>query len=135
MTPEEFEKQISEFGQEIEAINRLLLDIGGKLVSEMKNKAPYDTGELKKSIRAEVSNYTLQFRMLNYGAFQNYGVRGKADTRGKEVEFGVLPRPTSEPFYAFKKRRFGLKNRDFFNLKEMTDEVVDYLTEKLIEKI
>jgi hypothetical protein len=135
MTQEEFEKKIGEFGDEIEAINRLLLDIGGILVAKMKNKAPVDTGELKKSIRAEVSNYTLQFKMLNYGSFQNYGVRGKSDKRGVKVEFGVQPRPTNEPYYAFKKRRFGLTNRNFFNLNDMTDEVVEYLTEKLMEKI
>ena len=68
--------------------------------------------------------------MVYYGAFQNYGVNGTEDKPARKVEFGVSPRPTSEPFYAFKKRRFGLKPQNFFNLEQLQDFVGQQLLEQ-----
>lgn len=132
---EDFEGLLSGLGQELNNIDRYLLDVAGPIIDEMKRKSPVDTGDLKKSIRAEVSNNTLLFKMMFYGSFVNYGVRGTKDNKGVNVEFGVEPRPRVEPFYSFKSRRFGIKNANFYNVGDITDEVVEYIENKLIEKI
>lgn len=132
---DDFEKQIGNFGQALNNLDLFLLNVSGPIVDKMRQKAPVDTGALRDSIKAVVQNNTLTFNMLIYGSFQNYGVRGTEDQLGKEVEFGVDPRPTTEPFYSFKSRRFGLRNRDFFNMNEISDEVANYLADRLIENI
>lgn len=135
MTVKDFENQLNDLGQAINNLDLYLLNVSGRIVDRIKQRAPVDTGDLRKSIRAEVMNNTLTFKMMFYGPYQNYGVRGTQDNRGVAVEFGIEPRPTKEPFYAFKKRRFGLVNRNFFNMNEMSNEVADYLADKLIEII
>ncbi len=129
---QDFENQINQFGQGLNNLDLYLLQVAGGIVDRMKQRSPVDTGALKQSIRAEVMNNTLTFKMMFYGGFQNYGVRGTQDNKGIDVEFGVQPRPSAEPFYAFKKRRFGLRNRDFFNMNDMSDEVANYLADRLI---
>jgi len=131
----DFEALLLGFGQTLNEIDILLLDISGKIVDDMKSKSPIKTGALKKSITSIVSNKTLTFNMLVYGAFQNYGVNGTNVKQAKQVQFGVEPRPLNEPFYAFKSRRFGLKSRDFFDIDEIIDRVSNELGDKIIAKI
>ena len=132
---EEFENMLSGFGQSLNNIDLQLLNVSGPIIDRMKKKSPVKTGALKKSISAIVTKNTLTFNMLFYGPFQNYGVNGTETLTAKEVQFGVEPRPTSEPFYAFKKRRFGIIHRDFFDVNDITDEVANYLGDQLIIKI
>lgn len=132
---QEFEDMLSGFGESLNNLDLQLLNASGPIIDRMKKKSPVKTGALKKSISAVVANNTLTFNMLFYGPFQNFGVKGTEDNVAKEVEFGVRPRPRSEPFYSFKKRRFGIIHRDFFNLNDITDEVANYLGEELIIKI
>lgn len=131
----EFENMLSEFGETLNNIDFMLLNVSGPIVDEMRSKSPIKTGALKSSITSIVSKNKLTFNMLVYGAFQNYGVKGTEDNKAKKVQFGVEPRPLNEPFYAFKTRRFGLKSRDFFNIDEITDKVADYLGDQMIIKI
>lgn len=131
----EFEDMLSGFGQALNDIDLQLLNVSGPIIDRMKKKSPVKTGALKNSISAVVSNNTLTFNMLFYGPYQNYGVNGTETFTAKEVEFGVEPRPTNEPFYAFKKRRFGIIHRDFFDINDITDEVANYLGDQLIAKI
>lgn len=130
----DFENQLEEFGLTLRKMDVLLLNVSGRIVDRMKQRAPIDTGELRRSIRAEITKNSVIFKMLVYGAYQNYGVRGTQDTRGKEVELGIEPRPEKEPFYQFKKRRFGLKSRNFFNFNEINNEIVDYIEKNLIDE-
>lgn len=132
---EDFENMLDGFGEALNNIDLQLLNVSGPIVDKMKSKSPVKTGALKKSISAIVTKNTLTFNMLFYGAFQNYGVNGTETLTAKEVQFGVEPRPTNEPFYAFKKRRFGIIHRDFFDINDITDEVANYLGDQLIIKI
>jgi len=132
---QDFENQLSQFGQGLNNLDLYLLQVAGPIVDRMKQRSPVDTGDLRNSIRAEVNNNSLVFKMMFYGAFQNYGVRGTQDNKGVPVEFGIQPRPDKEPFYAFKNRRFGLNNRDFFNMNQISDEVANYLADRLIQLI
>ena len=135
MTIDQFEKELNKFGQAINNIDLYLLEVSGQIVSELKAKSPYDTGELRKSIRSAVSNNTMEIKMLNYGAFQNYGVKGTNDSRAKEVQFGVSPRPRVEPFYSFQSRQFGIKPKGFFNIDDISTMVTDHLQKRILENI
>jgi len=127
MTTDELIAELGQFGQELSNIAPTLAQLGEDVAAQIRAKAPVDTGALKSSIRAYVNNNTLEIEMLYYGAFQNYGVNGTDSYTAREVQFGVSPRPTSEPFYAFKKRKFGLKAQNFFNMDTLTDFVVEQL--------
>lgn len=129
MTIDDFIAELDQFGQELSDLSPVLQELGDSITADMRSKAPVDTGALRNSIRAVVTYNSLEIDMLYYGAFQNYGVNGTQESLARPVQFGVQPRPTSEPFYAFKKRRFGLRPRQFFDMDILEQLVVDTLTE------
>jgi len=131
MTIEQLNKEFHDLSTNLEKIDELLLSIAKPIIEKIKAKAPSDTGKLKASIKAEIENNTLIIKMLNYGAFQNYGVKGKNDSKGKEVEFGINLQPKSSVF-AFEKRKFGITQRNFFDVNEITDEIIEKITENII---
>lgn len=130
MDVNDFIAELEGFGQELSNISPVLQELGDRITADMKASAPVDSGALKNSIRAVVSDNKLEIDMLYYGAFQNYGVNGTEDNVANKVQFGVTPRPTSEPFYAFKKRKFGLRPQQFFNLDLLEELVITTLTEE-----
>jgi len=134
MTVNEFEQQLGGFGQSLEDISAILLSIAGPIVDDIKSGAPVDTGALKQSVQARVQGDSLFIEMLYYGMFQNFGVNGTEDRVATEVPFGVSERPTSEPFYAFKQRRFGLPARGFFDVDLITEIVADRVAQQLTEE-
>jgi len=134
MTVNEFEQQLGNFGQNLEDITAILLQIAGPIVDDIKSQAPVDTGALKQSVQARVQGDSLFIEMLYYGMFQNFGVNGTDDRVAREVPFGVSERPTSEPFYAFKQRRFGLPSRGFFDVDLITQIVADGVAQQLTEE-
>lgn len=134
MTVNEFEQQLGNFGQNLEDITAILLQIAGPIVDDIKSQAPVDTGALKQSVQARVQGDSLFIEMLYYGMFQNFGVNGTDDRVAREVPFGVSERPTSEPFYQFKQRRFGLPARGFFDVDLITQIVADGVAQQLTEE-
>ena len=134
MTVNEFEQQLGNFGQNLEDITAILLQVAGPIVDDIKSQAPVDTGALKQSVQARVQGDSLFIEMLYYGMFQNFGVNGTDDRVAVEVPFGVSERPTSEPFYAFKQRRFGLPSRGFFDVDLITQIVADGVAQQLTEE-
>ena len=134
MTVNEFEQQLGNFGQNLEDITAILLQVAGPIVDDIKSRAPVDTGALKQSVQARVQGDSLFIEMLYYGMFQNFGVNGTDDRVAVEVPFGVSERPTSEPFYAFKQRRFGLPSRGFFDVDLITQIVADGVAQQLTEE-
>ena len=132
MTVEDFESQMQDLGKALSTIDNVLLSAGGRMVADMKQSVPIDTGALYSSLAAVVENNSLKIAMLNYGAFQNYGVEGTETSFGvRPVQDGVDLRPTTEPTYKFKTRRFGLPAQSFFN----TDDIADYVEEAIAEHI
>lgn len=129
MTLDDLINELGQFGQDISDLSPVLQELGDEITREMRSKVPVDTGALRNSIRAQVTYNSLEIDMLYYGAFQNYGVNGTQDGIADKVQFGIQPRPTSEPFYAFKKRRWGLRPRRFFNMDLLEQLVVETLTE------
>ena len=133
MTVDEFADQLGDFGQSLEDISAILLQIAGPIVDDIKSQAPVDTGALKQSVQARVQGDSLFIEMLYYGMFQNFGVNGTEDRIADEVPFGVSPRPTSGPFYQFKQRRFGLPARRFFDVDLLSEIVADRVAQELTQ--
>ena len=123
MTVEEFTAKLDGLGQQLSDPQSILTEVGTEIVNAMKAGAPVDTGALKNSISYTINDDTLSINMIYYGSFQNYGVKGTETGSPNPVQFGVSPRPSSEPFFAFKTRRFGLNPRSFFNMDTITNQV------------
>jgi len=134
MTVNEFEQQLGGFGESLQDITAILLQVAGPIVDDIKSRAPVDTGALKQSVQARVQGDSLFIEMIYYGMFQNFGVNGTEDRIANEVPFGVSERPTSEPFYAFKQRRFGLPARGFFDVDLITEIVADGVAQQLTQE-
>mgnify|MGYP000152942632 FL=1 len=134
MTVNEFEQQLGGFGESLQDITAILLQVAGPIVDDIKSRAPVDTGALKQSVQARVQGDSLFIEMIYYGMFQNFGVNGTEDRIANEVPFGVSERPLSEPFYAFKQRRFGLPARGFFDVDLITEIVADGVAQQLTEE-
>ena len=146
MTTDEFESALEGFGETLGNLSPLLFEIGGRIVDDMKANAPYDTGDLKSSIKAVIDEDSLSFQMLAYGLFQNFGVKPDYNTKKTpkpfnsrfggitnptEVPFGVDPQPLSGNFYKYKTRKFGLPARKFFDVNEVAGIIADGVTQQL----
>ncbi len=135
MTVEQFEEQLADFGESIRDLSPILNQIAQDVAEQIKAAAPVDTGRLKQSISAFVTANSLEITMLYYGAFQNYGVQDTGDNIAYIVEFGITPRPSSEPYYAFKTRRFGLPPKRFFNLEDLQSLVAQRVETELLQQL
>lgn len=135
MTVEEFENQLANFGESIRDLSPILNGIAEDITAQIRRAAPVDTGRLRQSINAFVTANSLEITMIYYGAFQNYGVNGTQDNIANQVEFGISQRPSSEPFYAFKSRRFGLPPQRFFNLDDLQSLVAQRVETELLQQL
>lgn len=150
MTVDELNARLSQFGQQAVNLSDILATIGGEITSDIKRKAPVNTGALRASISFQVNMNSLELEMLNYGVFQNYGVKGTENDPGvKSTPDGIFGIAAGYKFQfksqtiggslPFPVRRSiakrGLKPQNFFSLKDITDEVVERLTEELIRPI
>lgn len=124
MTVDDFIADLSELGQELSDPQQILTEIGSDITEEMRRRVPVDTGALKQSITYTINGNKIEFSMLYYGFFQNYGVRGQSDSFGATVPRALLT-PSNGSFYQFKKRAFGLPAQQFFNYDTITNEITD----------
>ena len=110
----------------------------------IRQNAPQDTGALRNSIQllAEESSEGLSvvFSMLNYGYYQNYGVKGtdgvnspfnslSSTNINRQQPFG-LERPAIGPF-SFGTRKSGIPATPFFNYQQVQQQVNDLVNEKI----
>lgn len=150
MTVDEMNARLSQFGQQATNLSDILTTIGSEITAQVKRAAPVDTGALRASISFSVTPNSLQMEMLNYGVFQNYGVKGTENDPGAistpDGIFGVAANykfqfksQTIGGSLPFPVRRSiaqrGLKPKQFFNLRDITEEVTERLTEELIRTI
>lgn len=150
MTVDEFNARLSEFGQQATDLTDILTTIGSEITSNIKRAAPVDTGALRSSISFLVQLNSLELEMLNYGMFQNYGVKGTENdpgaistpdgifgvAAGYRFQFKSQTIGGSLPFAVRKSiAKKGLKPKQFFNLTDITNEVVERLTEELIRPL
>lgn len=147
MTLDEFETTIDTIGRELQNLTPQLTAIANQLEQELKAAAPVAEeggGALKSSISVDVSPTAFAIEMLDYGAYQNYGVKGtKNNTQQKEVEVG-LPNAGNEyqfgsqtiggdlPFGVRKSiAERGLNAKGWFSIAELTTEVTERLQEQI----
>jgi len=150
MTVDELNARLSTFGQNAIDLSDILTNIGAEITSQIKQTAPVNTGALRSSISFKVNPNSLELNMLNYGIFQNYGVKGTEEDPGaistpsgifgvaanhrfqfkSQAIGGSLPFPVRRSII-----RRGLKPKNFFSLIDITKEVVERLTEELIRPI
>ena len=150
MTVDEFNARLSEFGQQATDLTDILTTIGSEITSNIKRAAPVDTGALRSSISFLVQLNSLELEMLNYGMFQNYGVKGTENdpgaistpdgifgvAAGYRFQFKSQTIGGSLPFAVRKSiAKKGLTPKQFFNLTDITNEVVERLTEELIRPL
>ena len=133
MTLEEFSRQLEGIGQGLDQTPDTLTRLGDQIINSMRMRVPVDTGALRNSLGYIVVGDRLELSMLEYGQFQNYGVRGQGGPSTNPVPFGVEPQPSSPPFYTFKTRSFGIRPQPFYDYDEITNQVVQALQNQIEE--
>jgi hypothetical protein len=152
MTVEDFERSMQNFGESLSNLQPILLNIGGRIVDEVKAGAPIDKGALRDSIKAVVADDSLSIEMLYYGIFQNYGVDGMQNAPAREVpRFGVMQPTAGRRFgfsgnyeaiggtlpFAVRKSiyKMGIKPQSFFDVDAIAEAVADGVTQQLTQDI
>ena len=139
MTLDQMINNIGQFGESLNDLQPELEQLMADIVLELKADSPVDTGALRSSIRGEATSNSLTLFMNDYGMFQNYGVgpTSKYGVGPDQVEFGISPRPSSEPFYMYKKRTFGLapyRGTGWFSLMNIQDRFAEELGTEIIAR-
>ncbi len=133
MTPQELAAELGQIGEELSDPQSILTELGSEITESMKRNVPVDTGALKQSIGYVVNGNTIEFAMLEYGFFQNYGVNGTDGGYNPSSyhkpfgnEFGGITQPTVSPFgigTGFRNRSFGLPARKFFDYDDILNKI------------
>jgi len=151
MTVNEFERALGDFGQALGDISPILLNIGGRIVDDIKAGAPVDSGALRNSIQAKIEGDSLTIEMLYYGIFQNYGVDGIDNAPARTVPAFGVPQPRSGSRYGFsgdyqmiggdlsfgaRKQiyKMGLRPQSFFDLEAISTAIADGVALNLTEE-
>ena len=150
MTVDQFESALGDFGETMQNLSPILTQIGGRLVDQVKDGAPIDSGALRQSIKAVIQDDSLAIEMLYYGIFQNYGVDGMQNAPAREVPpFGV-PQPTAGRRFGFSGNyemiggdlsfgarkqiyKMGLKPQSFFDVDAIAAAVADGVAQQLTQ--
>lgn len=153
MTVEEFERSLQGFGESLNNLQPILLNIGGRIVDDVKAGAPIDKGALRDSIKAVIEDDSLSISMLYYGIFQNYGVDGMNQAVANDVPtFGVTPQPTTGRRFGFSGQyeaiggdlpfavrksiyKLGIKPQSFFDVDAIAQFVADGVAEQLTQDL
>ena len=148
MTVDQFERALEGFGESMSNLEPILTQIGGRLVDQIKQDAPSNTGALRNSIKAVIADDSLSIQMLYYGIFQNYGVDGMQNAPAREVpRYGVIQPTTGSRFgfsgnfemiggglpFGVRKSiyKLGLKPQPFFDVDAISQAVADGVAENL----
>lgn len=150
MTVDQFESALGDFGETMSNLSPILTQIGGRLVDQVKEGAPIDSGALRQSIKAVIQDDSLAIEMLYYGIFQNYGVDGMQNAPAREVPAFGVPQPTAGRRFGFsgdytmiggdlsfgaRKQiyKMGLKPQSFFDVDAIAAAVADGVAQQLTQ--
>mgnify|MGYP002700568103 CR=1 FL=1 len=153
MTVDQFERALGDFGETMSNLSPILTQIGGRLVDQIKQDAPTNTGALRQSIKAVIQDDSLAIEMLYYGIFQNYGVDGDPGKPATDVpRFGVPQPEGGGRHFAFPKNagemiggglsfgarkqiyKMGLKPQNFFDIDDISTIVSEGVAEALTQE-
>lgn len=133
-------------GEQLEDLDIGLQRLATQIVDEMRRNVPIDKGNLKESIQVTMDRFGFQISMLEYGFYQNYGVKPDANpSAGAHKPFGNEFGSIKQPFgvivddqvfgdFQYNNRRFGLPSRQFFDLDDYQERLIE-LVENQIEEI
>ena len=135
LTIDQLTAELGQLGDELSDPQTMLAQLGDDIVQSMKANVPVDTGALKGSIRWQTNGpNSISFEMLNYGIYQNYGVRPNASAMSMSKfwgnRFGGLTQPQFGAGYQ-PPRTFGLPARKFFDENEINDLIGDTFIETI----
>ena len=147
----DWEAEFANIGEELPSIlNQYIIDAANIVIEEIRARAPQgdgpNAGALKRSIRARiVDGNFVGISMIDYGWYQNYGVKG---INNKKTQYGV-PGTLSEylgvpPDYIYK---FGTGNSGkgkgwgayysgidaqlFFNVRQDLERITEIINQNL----
>ena len=116
-----------------------------QVVYRMRQLAPQDSGKLRSSIallsESTGQNLSVALSMLDYGFYQNFGVKPNAqtpfnalsDTMAQRRQPYGVDEVTETPF-SYSNRTYGLPATVFFDLDELRDQVA-FIAENNIQEI
>tara|TARA_R110000744_G_scaffold178562_1_gene297552 strand:- start:46 stop:483 length:438 start_codon:yes stop_codon:yes gene_type:complete len=134
MTMDELLRDLGALGEELSDPQSILTEIAEPIVAEMKRTVPVLTGDLRNSIGYVITGNTVQFTMLEYGMYVNYGVGPNQFTTTPKSRnpAGVLRRPWAEPDFGVTMgsgyslpREFGMMARPFYSLELINTQIID----------
>lgn len=142
-TVSDFINDLSLLGEALSDPQEMLAEIGDQVVQTMRLNVPVDTGALKGSISWSFNGVSsIEFKMLKYGLYQNYGVTGRegmnpnGNPKPFTNDFGGLRAPYPAPEFGMgsgykQPRRFGMMARKFY------DELIisEYIGAQFLEEI
>lgn len=143
VTIEDFLDDLRGLGEALSDPQQMLANMGDDIVQHMRQNVPVDTGALKSSIRWNFKGVnSIEFNMLEYGLYVNYGVKPNQFTRNPKErrpgvgDFPTLRTPWGEPEFGMgggyqKPRLFGMKARQFFS----QEQIRNYIQEQFLEEI
>jgi hypothetical protein len=153
LTPEQISRQLEDIGTDMPRAIFEELELAARLaIREVRLDVPIDSGKLRQSINASIiDDQYLGITMLDYGWFQNFGVKG---TKNDTTQFGVseivkefLP-PRQGSTYSFNPNKKmiggdlpfgvrvsihqkGINAQNFINIEELVDRVVELVNQNL----
>ncbi len=139
-TVDDFILDLAQLGEALSDPQTLLAEIGDQVVVTMKQNVPVDTGALRGSISwSFTGSNSIQFNMLEYGWYQNYGVLPNYNQASYHKpflsDFGGITNPQPAPNFGmgsgYRNRAFGLPARKFY------DELIisEYIGSQFLEEI
>ena len=148
MTLDQFEDYLDQAEQRIMNLTPVMTEIGNDITNQLRMAAPSDTGALQRSITLQVSPNDFGVTMLDYGAYQNYGVAGTSNTTEQTTIESPLDGAGSQ--YGFKTDKQliggdlpfgvrksiherGLNAKEWFSIADITAEVTDRLGQAITE--
>jgi len=139
-TVSQFVNDLAQLGEALSDPQTLLAEIGDQVVVTMKQNVPVDTGALRGSISwSFTGSNSIEFNMLEYGWYQNYGVLPNYNQASYHKpflsDFGGITNPQPAPNFGmgsgYRNRAFGLPARKFY------DELIisEYIGSQFLEEI
>jgi len=126
-------------GEFVSDMDRELSTLATRIVDDMRQRAPVDSGDLRNSIKVNLDRYQIIFSMLAYGPYQNYGVEGNSLKRarvvedpaiGKKHKFGTQFKMIGGDLnYGARTNiyKYGISAQPFYSIEDIQDQMVDII--------
>lgn len=130
--------RMDRFGENLRSMQSILQVIGDEIVEDTQlnyiaSGLNIRSSNLFRSIRANATGSSLTFGMLDYGAYNNYGVM---PTPSFKYGGDSPTKPPGRDYFRYSNRPGGgLPSRKFYDQQQITKQVIDSLTKALLEPL